>query len=55
MTLQHFWNDLCDAMSSVTGVSFPLELCVLGNFTDLNLSRNAVVKFTETALVVARK
>ncbi len=42
---------------SITEVSFPLEpeLCLLGKFTDLNHSKNTIVKFTEIALAVARR
>lgn len=53
-----FWHDLCDTLTKIAGVAFPLdpELCLLGNFTSISDSLSkAQMKFMDIALCVARK
>ena len=54
--LQGFWQGVCNALSTIHGVTLPLdpELCLLHNFSNCNLSKHAI-KLTETLLVIAKK
>ncbi|CDQ83277.1 unnamed protein product [Oncorhynchus mykiss] len=40
--LQAFWHDVCDTLTFIIEVLFPLdpEICLLGNFTNVNLRNN---------------
>ena len=56
--VRSFWYDFCNALTGITGVTFPLdpELCLLGSFTTFNGSLTKLqIKFAEIALCVARK
>lgn len=55
--LQAFLHDVCDTLALIMEASFPLdpEICLLGNFTNVNVRNNFNVKFTEIALATAMK
>ena len=48
---------VCDTISSIHGVAFPLdpEVCLLGNFTNTNLRQSHTIKLTEILLAIAKK
>ena len=52
--LQGFWRGVCETLSNIHGVTFPLELeiCLLGNFTNCNLETNYAEKIL---LTIAKK
>lgn len=55
--LHSFWQGVCDTISSIHGVAFPLdpEVCLLGNFTNANLRQSHTIKLTEILLAIAKK
>lgn len=55
--LQGFWQGVCEAISQIHNITFPIdpELCLLGNFTNSNLTHSHSIKLTELLLVIAKK
>ena len=55
--LHGFWQGVCDTISSIHRVVFPLdpEVCLLGNFTNTNLRQSHTIKLTEILLAIAKK
>ncbi len=55
--LQGFWQGVCETLSNILGVTFPLdpEICLLGNFTNSSLTTKYAKKLTEILLIIAKK
>lgn len=55
--LQGFWQGVCETLSNIHGVTFPLdpEICVLGNFTNSKFKTTYAKKLTEILLIIAKK
>ena len=55
--LQGFWRTVCDIISQIHGIDFPMdpEICLLGNFTNSNLRHSYSIKLTEILLTIAKK
>lgn len=52
-----FWEQVCDSISQIHGIDFPMdpEVCLLGNFTNSNLRNRQAIKLTEMLLIIAKK
>lgn len=55
--LQGFWQGICDAISTIHGVTFPMdpEICLLGNSSNSNLTHSYSIKLTGILLAIAKK
>lgn len=54
--LQGFWQGIYDALSTIHGVTFPMdpEVCLLGNLLDSNIRHSHSIKLTEIPLATAK-
>lgn len=55
--VQGFWQKVCHFISDIHGVSFPPdpEVCLLGNYTNSNITQDNAIRLTEILLIIAKK
>ncbi len=55
--VQEFWQKVCNLISDIHGVSFPTdpEVCLLGNYTNSDITQDYAIRLTEILLIIAKK
>lgn len=55
--VQDFWQTVCDTISQIHGIVFPMdpEICLFGNFMNSNLPHSNSIKLSEILLTIAKK